>query len=71
MALSGVLSPVAHIGEELRLVLACDRELAALLLDLAEEPRVLDGDRRLVGKGRQQIDLLFGERLALRCAEPR
>jgi putative ABC transport system substrate-binding protein len=33
---------VAHIGEELRLVLAGERELAALLLDLAEQPRVLD-----------------------------
>ena len=27
---------VAHVGEELRLVLACFRKLAALVLDLAE-----------------------------------
>ena len=33
---------VAHVGEELRLVLARDLELPALLLDLAEQPRVLD-----------------------------
>jgi hypothetical protein len=33
---------VAHVGEELRFVLARDLEFAALLLDLAEQPRVLD-----------------------------
>src|SRR5262249_224988 len=33
---------MAHIGEELRFVLARLRKLATLLLDLAEEPRVLD-----------------------------
>ena len=32
---------VAHAGEELRLVLARLGELAALLLDLAEQPGVL------------------------------
>jgi len=30
---------VAHIGEELRLVLACFRELPALVLDFIEQPR--------------------------------
>ncbi len=47
---------VAHVGEELRLVLARELELLALLLDLLEQPRVLDGDRRLRGEGMQQVD---------------
>ena len=53
---------VAHIGEELRLVLACLGELAALVLDFVEQPHVLDRDHRLVGEGRDQLDLLVGER---------
>src|SRR6516164_1541389 len=40
---------VAHAGDELRLVLA--------------RPHVLDRDRRLVREGRDQLDLLVGERL--------
>src|SRR5260370_30100157 len=52
---------VTHIGKKLRLVLARLRELPALVLDLAEQPHVLDGDCRLVGKGRDQIDLFVGE----------
>ena len=54
---------VAHVGEELRLVLARLRELPALVLDFVEQPHVLDRDHRLVGKGRDQLDLLVGERL--------
>ena len=42
---------VAHAGEELRLVLAGDFELAALVLNFVEQPHVLDRDRRLVGEG--------------------
>ena len=42
---------VAHVGEELRLVLARLFELAAFVLDLLEQAHVLDGDRRLVGEG--------------------
>ena len=42
---------VAHVGDELRLVLARDLKLAALLRDLFEQPRVLDGDHGLVGEG--------------------
>ena len=53
---------VAHIGEELRLVLARLGELAALVLDFVEQPHVLDRDHRLVGEGRDQLDLLVGER---------
>ena len=53
---------VRHVGEELRLVLVGDLELAALVLDLAEQARVLDRDHRLVGEGLEQRDLLVGER---------
>ena len=42
---------VRHVGQELGLVLVRDLELAALVLDLAEQPRVLDRDHRLVGEG--------------------
>src|SRR4030088_2709712 len=31
---------MAHVGEELRLVLACFRDLAALVLDIVEQPHV-------------------------------
>ena len=41
---------VAHVGEELRLVPAGDLELPALLLDLVEQPRVLDRQHRLRAK---------------------
>ena len=37
-------------------MLARDRELAALLLDLAEKPRVLNRDHRLRGESLEQID---------------
>ena len=52
---------VRHVREEFRLVLVGDLELAALVLDLAEQPRVLDGDHRLVGEGLEQRDVLVGE----------
>jgi hypothetical protein len=38
------------------------RRLTALILDLVEQPHVLDGDYRLVGEGLGQPDLLGGER---------
>ena len=50
---------VAHVGEELRLVLACLRELAALVLDLVEQPHVLDRDYRLIGEGRSRSSICF------------
>src|SRR4029450_9303588 len=53
---------VAHAGEELRLALARLRQLPALVLDFVEQPHVLDGDHRLVSKGRNQLDLLVSER---------
>jgi len=43
---------VAHIGEELRFVLAGLGKVAALVLDFVEQAHVLDGDRGLVGEGR-------------------
>ena len=36
-------------------------ELVGALAQLVEQPRILDGDHRLVGEGSHQIDLLFGE----------
>ena len=36
-------------------------EVAGLRLHLVEQPDVLDGDHRLVGKCRDQFDLLVGE----------
>ena len=60
---------VAHIGEELRLVLARLLELPALVLDLVEQADISDGDHRLVGKGRDQVDLLLRERLDLRSGQ--
>ena len=62
---------VAHVGEELRLVLARLGELAALVLDFVEQPHVLDGDHRLVGEGGDQLDLLVRERRAPRRAQSR
>ena len=60
---------VAHAGEELRLVLAGDLELLALLLDLVEQPRVLDRDHRLRGEGLQQIDRAFRKLARLFAAD--
>src|SRR5580704_15276321 len=53
---------VAHIGKELRFMLARFRDLPALVLDLFEQAHVLDSDTRLVGEGGRELDLLFGER---------
>src|SRR5262249_15729622 len=52
---------VAHVGEELRLVLACLRKLLALLIDLVEQPRVLDRQHRLIGKRFEEVDRALGE----------
>src|SRR6185295_2140128 len=52
---------VRHVGEKVRLVLVGDFELAALLLDLAEEARILDRNHCLVGERFEQCNLLFGE----------
>src|SRR5262249_21775559 len=52
---------VAHAGYELRLVLARQLQLAALLLDFVEQPHVLDRDHRLVGEGGGELDLAVVE----------
>ena len=51
-----------HLAERLQL-LDRARQLARARLHLVEQPHVLDGDHRLVGEGRDQLDLLLGERL--------
>ena len=53
---------VAHIGEELRLVLARLFELPALVLDFVEQPHILDGDGSLIGEGCDKFNLPIGER---------
>jgi len=52
---------VAHAGEELRLVFARHLKLAALLLDLTEQTRVLDCQHRLRGEGLQQFNRARGK----------
>ena len=47
---------MAHVGDELRLVLAGDFKLAALLGDLLEQAGVLEGYCRLFGKGLHEAD---------------
>ena len=44
------------------LLLQCLGEVARARLHLVEQPHVLDRDHRLVGEGRDQLDLLVGER---------
>ena len=52
---------MAHVGEELRLVLARFGELAPRLLDLVEQSRILDRQDRLRAEGLQQIDGVLGK----------
>jgi len=52
---------VAHAGHELRLVLAGLLELAALVLDLAEQPCVLNGQHGLRREGLKSSDDIGGE----------
>ena len=61
---------MAHAGEELRLVLARLRELAALVLDFVEQANILDRNGGLVGEGLDQRDLLVGERLNMCLDQP-
>jgi len=46
---------VAHVGEELRLVAARELQLTALLIDVAEQARVLDRQNRLLGEGHEKL----------------
>jgi hypothetical protein len=52
---------VGHVGEELRLVAAGRFEKASLVLDLVEEPGILNGKRGLCGEGSKEIDDLRRE----------
>ena len=45
-------------------------ELPRALLLRLEQPHVLDGDDRLIGEGRHQLDLLFGKWIHLIAGEP-
>ena len=60
---------MAHIGKELRLVLARLFKLPALVLDFVEEAYILNRDSGLVGKCRDQLDLLVGEWLYFRARQ--
>ena len=60
---------VAHIGQELRLVPARHFELPALVLDLVEQPRVLDRQHRLRGEGLHQLDGILRERAGRAAAD--
>ena len=44
-------------------------KLPALVLDFVEQPHILDRNRSLVGKCRDQLDLLVGERLYFRARQ--
>ena len=61
MALSGVRSSWLMLARNCDLCWLAICELAALVLDLVEQPHVLDRDHRLVGEGGDQLDLLVGE----------
>src|SRR5262249_57336961 len=52
---------MAHVGNELRLVLAGDLDLAALLLNFVEHPRVLNRQHGLCSKSLQQLYRLLGK----------
>ncbi len=67
---------VGHIRQELRLVLAGDFNLSALLgdlpiagLELLEQPDVFDSDHCLVGERLEELDLFVGEGPDLRSAD--
>jgi hypothetical protein len=51
---------MAHIGEELRLVLARLLKLPTLVLDFIEQTNVLDSDACLIREGLRQFDLPIG-----------
>src|SRR5262249_52182994 len=53
---------MGHVRQKLALVLAGNLELSALVLDLPEEPGVLDGEGGLRGKSLEQRHLLSRKR---------
>src|SRR3990172_12004796 len=52
---------MGHVGEEFRLVSVSGLDLPALILDLAEQPGVLDREGRLRREGLKQVDDLRGK----------
>src|SRR3974390_2448 len=54
---------MAHIGKELRLVLARFCELAAFFLNFIEQPHILNGYYSLIGERGDKLDLLGRKRL--------
>src|SRR5262245_59410598 len=54
---------MAHAGDELRFVLARLLKLLILVLDLVEQPHVLDRDHRLIGERGGEFDLTLAERV--------
>ena len=50
-------------------MLARHLKLPALILDFIEQAHVFDGNRRLIGKGLNQLDLFVGERVHLRARQ--
>src|SRR4051812_17788565 len=46
---------VAHVGQELRFVLARGREVTPLLLDFVEETRIVQGENGLIRKGLHEV----------------
>jgi|RhiMethySRZTD1v2_1073278.scaffolds.fasta_scaffold363270_4 hypothetical protein len=49
---------VGHVGEKLRFVAVGSFDLAALVLNFAEQPGIVNSQCRLCGKGLQQIHYL-------------
>ena len=62
---------VRHAGEELRLVAADHLQLGRPLLEVAEQPRVEDGERGLAGERLQQLAGLLRELARRATAAPR
>ena len=60
---------MTHIREELRFMLARNLKLAALLLKLAKQARILDREHRLGRESLQKIDGRFREQSRLFAAD--
>src|SRR5262249_22955115 len=66
----GAADDLEHVGGG-GLLLQRLTQFAIARLQLSKQPRILDGDHRLVGKGRHQFDLLVGERPHLGACQPK
>jgi hypothetical protein len=56
---------VAHVGDELGLVLTRYFEFAALFHNLIEQPHILDRDRGLISASREKANVLLLKRSCL------